>query len=58
MFRRTFIGAAAFSAEGQIRFSNSGGHTFIDINTSGTTGVEMRIDIVGSFTMTGADFIT
>ena len=53
----TFIGGAAFSAEGQVRFASSGGHTFIEVNTTGASGAEMSIDLSGTFVMTGADFI-
>ena len=53
----TFIGGAAFSAEGQVRFASSGGHTFIEANTTGASGAEMSIDLAGVFVMTGLDFI-
>jgi Ca2+-binding RTX toxin-like protein len=52
-----FIGNAAFSAEGQIRFDVVGTHTILEFNTSGASGAEMAIDLVGVFTPTAADFI-
>jgi hypothetical protein len=52
-----FIGTAAFSAEGQVRFDTLGGQTFIEFNTSGASGAEMGIQLVGVFALTGADFV-
>ncbi|MCB1434610.1 MAG: hypothetical protein KDK75_19440, partial [Alphaproteobacteria bacterium] len=55
----TYIGQDAFSAEGQIRATQSGTRTIIQINTSGTDTAEMRI-ILEDFTansLTAADFI-
>ena len=43
-----FIGNAAFSAEGQIRFDVVAGHTIIEINTAGVSGAEMGIDLAGA----------
>jgi hypothetical protein len=54
-----FIGAAAFTAEGQIRAYQSGANTIIEFNTTGTTGAEMQIQLQ-NFTaaaLTIADFI-
>jgi hypothetical protein len=54
----TFIGNAAFSAEGQIRFDVIAGHTIIEINTAGLAGAEMGIDLAGAFAgLTGASFV-
>jgi Ca2+-binding RTX toxin-like protein len=54
----TFIGNAAFSAEGQIRFDVVAGHTIIEINTTGVSGAEMGIDLAGAFPgLTGASFV-
>ena len=55
----TYIGQDAFSAEGQIRATQSGTRTIIQINTSGTDDAEMRI-ILENFTatnLTAADFV-
>jgi Ca2+-binding RTX toxin-like protein len=52
-----FIGAAAFSAEGQVRATSAGGVTTIEVNNSGTTGAEMTIDLTGTFTLLAGDFI-
>ncbi|CAN5153415.1 hypothetical protein BH10PSE6_BH10PSE6_43200 [soil metagenome] len=53
-----FIGNAAFSAEGQIRFDVVGGHTIIELNTTGVAGAEMGVDLAGAFPgLTGASFV-
>ncbi len=44
----TFIGAAAFSAEGQIRAVTDGaGGTILEFNTAGTSGTEFELQVVG-----------
>lgn len=43
----TFIGSAAFSAEGQIRVASSGGNTLVMINVDGTANAEMVIQLDG-----------
>ena len=43
--RFDFIGAAAFSAEGQIRVTSAGGRTLVEVNTSGSGGAEMAIEL-------------
>jgi Ca2+-binding RTX toxin-like protein len=53
----TFVGGAAFSAEGQIRVRQVGGDTYVDVNTTGATGVEMTIKLEGLVTVTAVDFI-
>jgi hypothetical protein len=53
-----FIGNAAFSAEGQIRFDVIAGHTIIEINTVGVSGAEMGIDLAGALPgLTAASFV-
>jgi Ca2+-binding RTX toxin-like protein len=52
-----FIGGAAFSAEGQVRFTVSGGHTLVELNTTGAAGAEMSIDLAGVFALAASDFI-
>lgn len=47
----SYIGSAAFTAEGQVRFAQTGADTLIEINTAGTGDAEMRIYVVG---LTGA----
>jgi Ca2+-binding RTX toxin-like protein len=54
-----FFGAAAFTAEGQVRWFQSGANTVIEFNTTGTTGAEMQIQLQ-NFTasnLTAGDFI-
>ncbi len=55
----TFIGSAAFTAEGQIRAVASGADTLIQINTTGTSGAEMAI-LLKTFTaanLAAVDFV-
>jgi Ca2+-binding RTX toxin-like protein len=55
----TFLGAGAFTAEGQVRAFQSGADTIIEVNTTGASGAEMTIQL-SNFTaanLTGADFI-
>jgi Ca2+-binding RTX toxin-like protein len=40
-----FIGAAAFTAEGQVRWYQSGVNTVIEFNTTGTSGAEIQIQL-------------
>jgi Ca2+-binding RTX toxin-like protein len=49
-----FIGAAAFTAEGQIRAVQSGANTIVEVNTTGVTGAEMQI-VLANFTATNLD---
>jgi hypothetical protein len=54
-----FIASAAFTAEGQVRWFQSGANTVIEFNTTGTTGAEMQIQLQ-NFTasnLTAGDFI-
>jgi Ca2+-binding RTX toxin-like protein len=50
--------AGAFTAAGQVRAVQSGADTIIELNTSGTSGAEMTILLVGvtATTIAGADF--
>jgi Ca2+-binding RTX toxin-like protein len=55
----TFIGSAAFTAEGQIRAIRSGANTLIEVNAGGMSGAETSVLLAGvSFTtITANDFI-
>ena len=54
----TFIGKAAFTAVGQLHYYQSGGHTYIEANTSdATAGPELVIVLDQSLAMTGGDFL-
>jgi hypothetical protein len=48
------IGAAAFSAEGQIRAFQSGANTIVEVNTTGAGGAEMQI-VLANFTASNLD---
>ena len=52
----TFIGAGGFSAEGQVRAFFEGDHTVIALNTVGTSGAELQIELAGHFDLTAIDF--
>lgn len=41
----SYIGSAAFSAEGQVRYTQAATLTLIEVNTAGTDGAEMRFYI-------------
>ena len=55
----SFIGTAAFTAEGQIRVFQDGLHAVVQINTRGSDGVEMAIRLyqVDAATLSEADFL-
>ncbi len=53
----SFIGTAAFSAAGQLRFFQDGTNTFIEGNTTGVTGAEFSIRVNGLHTFVSGDFI-
>jgi Ca2+-binding RTX toxin-like protein len=53
-----FIGTAAFSAAGQLRYVQVGGDTFIQANTNGNTGtIEFELHLTGSHHLTAGDFV-
>lgn len=52
----SFIGTAAFTAAGQVRFEHVGSTTVITMNTTGTRGAEMRIDLIGLHALTAESF--
>lgn len=52
-----FRGQMAFSAPGQVRFYLSGGNTIVEVNTVGSGGAEMRIELEGLHPLTHSDFI-
>src|SRR5215218_2887484 len=53
----SFIGRAAFTAPWQVREGTAGGHATVEVNTSGSSGAEMVIDLNGNGTLTANDFI-
>src|SRR5262245_13572384 len=54
----TFIGTAAFSAAGQLRYVQVGGDTIIQANTNGNTGsIEFELHLTGSHHLTAGDFV-
>lgn len=52
-----FIGNAAFSAAGQLRYFNSGTQTIIQADGNGDGIADMEIVLAGSMTLVAADFI-
>ncbi|MFZ1413214.1 MAG: calcium-binding protein [Defluviicoccus sp.] len=56
----TFIGTAGFSLPGEVRYdppSNGVSPTVIQVNTAGTGGAEMEIELTGNIALDGGDFI-
>lgn len=53
----TFIGKAAFSAEGQIRAHVSNGDMIIEVNTTGHSGAEMALVLDDISSLTQMDFV-
>ena len=53
----TFIGQRAFTAEGQVRFFFEGDHTVVEVNTTGTSGADMQIQLDGRVQLAAADFL-
>ena len=54
----TFIGTAAFTAEGQVRYVVSGANSYIEMNSASTTAtIESMIKVIGVTTFTAADFV-
>ena len=53
----TFIGDAAFTAVGQLRFFQDGTNTIIEGNTTGVSGAEFSIQVNGLHTFVAADFV-
>lgn len=53
----TFIGSAAFTAEGQVRVVAAGDTTILQVNTTGTGGAEMVIRITGVVTLDAGDLV-
>ncbi len=52
-----FIGAAAFTAAGQVRIVDLGANVRVEVNTTGVAGAEMVMMVLGVGTLTGSDFI-
>jgi hypothetical protein len=53
----SFIGTAAFTDAGQVRVFQLGGSTFVDVNATGDTRADMRIELTGLVVLDAADFI-
>lgn len=53
----SFIGAAAFTAPGQIRAVKQGGNTIVQLSNDGDTAAEMVITLRGLYTLEAADFV-
>lgn len=53
----SFIGTSAFSAPGQVRQGLENGHATVEVNTSGTSGAEMVVNLVGNGSLTASNFI-
>ncbi len=53
----SFIGKGAFSATGQVRFFAEGDHTVVEVNTAGSNGAELQVELAGHINLVGEDFI-
>ena len=53
----SFIGTAAFSGPGQVRFRYDGGDTVVEINLDGGPSATMAIRLSGAVTLTARDFV-
>jgi Ca2+-binding RTX toxin-like protein len=53
----SFIGDKGFTAAGQVRFVVEGDHTLVEVNTSGTDGAEMQVELKGLVNLQANDFI-
>jgi Ca2+-binding RTX toxin-like protein len=52
-----FIGTAAFSAEGQVRYVHQNGDTIVQVNIDGTSGSELSILLKGLVNLSVSDFV-
>jgi Ca2+-binding RTX toxin-like protein len=52
-----FVGQKPFSAEGQVRFFQRDGDTFVEANTDGTSGAEMTIRVDPLVAFQATDFL-
>ena len=53
----TFIGGGQFSAEGQVRVATEGSKTIVELNTLGSSNVDMAIELTGIHALSASDFI-
>lgn len=53
----TFIGAAQFSAEGQVRVIAEGSKTVVELNTTGSSNIDMAIELTGLHALSAGDFV-
>lgn len=52
-----FIGLSGFTAAGQARFFFEGDHTVVAVNTVGSSGAEMQIQLDGHVNLVSSDFV-
>jgi serralysin len=53
----TFIGAAAFSGQGQVRIIDLGNDVVVQANRSGSLGADFEVLVQGVGTLSAGDFI-
>jgi hypothetical protein len=53
----TFIGSAAFTAEGQVRVVTEDDHMLVQMNTFDNSGAESMIQLTGNIDVTATDFV-
>ena len=52
----TFIGKHAFTAEDQVRYFFEGSHTVVEVNTTGSSGADLQIQLDGHVNLAAHDF--
>jgi serralysin len=52
-----FVSKAAFTEEGQVRFTQAGNQTFVHVNADADLDAEMTIALAGKVNLTGSDFV-
>ena len=52
----TFVGNAAFTAAGQVRWEARGDNTVVQVNVDGSPGADMSILLQGVHSLTAGDF--
>ena len=53
----TFIGTGAFDGPREVRQGLENGHATIEVNTTGNSGAEMVVNLVGTGSLTASNFI-
>jgi hypothetical protein len=52
-----FLGTAAFTAAGQLRYSFDGVNTLVQGNVDASLGADFEILLLGNYTLAASDFV-